>query len=812
MDTALNCSRECSSGHCVIDPWISSREAWVLLQRLCTLSTAGWEAPQRPLSPVLRAVVWTLLSSGILVALLFLTFTLRCRNNRIVKMSSPNLNVLTLCGSLLTYSSGFLFGVEEKSLLPSAGPKTVLQARIWTLCIGSSLVFGPILGKTWRLYRVFTQRVPDKRVIIRDSQLMGLVALLILIDVLVLSTWGLTDPLQCGKSIRAAAKVLEHEVSYSLFQQEFCSSHYSDIWIVLLSVLKGSLLLYGTYLAGLTNDVSWPPVNQSLTIMAAACLVTLSVALSIPVSRLLQSWPNVVYSVVSGSIFVCTLATNCLLFVPQVAQWKQFQEELNPSSSQMAKYFSSPSKSLQSMYSEDEIFYLRGENSSVKRLLMEKNAVIDSLQEQVNNAKEKLLKLMSADGPGAHHETDSSANLNSSSTQITQVQLEPAASLSETDTTAMDVPLPNSLLPGQRITQRPRESVPKDTDYAGGKSDYIPEGSKNESDVEETLSMIPTVFNSIDSPGSRDLSMSDVQRADSGSPLDSVTNTEHQPLSYTTPTGAEESVPQVKRETPLLGGKHNFVSSEKLQEILLDLSVDAITTSLKSPKWDKGPSSPSPEESSHKFPYRFCYPGISPYIMRKRRPPFHSSRAGLSSYCYSRSVPSVHRKSAATFYQNKHPPVSQSRSELDTTVSQPQRSDSGVISGGGEGEAQACHSPGWQKRASSGLHGGATRTCTIMSSTGCDPSDVPTESERLREEQEPHEDQYCYSDSDSSSSEENYCCYHSSYCKTCAHRQYESMDSTTSETSDSESGGFPSYCHIIHPVVNFKDDLQPTFV
>lgn len=42
---------------------------------------------------------------------------------------------------------------------------SLLQARIWTLCVGSTLLFGPILGKTWRLYRVFTQRVPDKRVV-----------------------------------------------------------------------------------------------------------------------------------------------------------------------------------------------------------------------------------------------------------------------------------------------------------------------------------------------------------------------------------------------------------------------------------------------------------------------------------------------------------------------------------------------------------------------------------------------------------------------------------------------------------------------
>lgn len=32
---------------------------------------------------------------------------------RIVKMSSPNLNVLTLLGSVLTYSSGFLFVAAE---------------------------------------------------------------------------------------------------------------------------------------------------------------------------------------------------------------------------------------------------------------------------------------------------------------------------------------------------------------------------------------------------------------------------------------------------------------------------------------------------------------------------------------------------------------------------------------------------------------------------------------------------------------------------------------------------------------------------
>lgn len=37
----------------------------------------------------------------------------------------------------------------------------------------------------------------------------------------------------------------------------------------------------------------------------------------------------------------------------------------------MAKYFSSPSRSQPSVYSQDEVYYLLGENSSMKKLLTE---------------------------------------------------------------------------------------------------------------------------------------------------------------------------------------------------------------------------------------------------------------------------------------------------------------------------------------------------------------------------------------------------------------------------------------------------------
>lgn len=49
---------------------------------VCLCVQMAVELPRRSLSPVLSAVVWTLLSCGILLALCFLFFTLRFKNNR----------------------------------------------------------------------------------------------------------------------------------------------------------------------------------------------------------------------------------------------------------------------------------------------------------------------------------------------------------------------------------------------------------------------------------------------------------------------------------------------------------------------------------------------------------------------------------------------------------------------------------------------------------------------------------------------------------------------------------------------------------
>lgn len=51
-------------------------------------------------------------------------------------MSSPNLNMLTLLGSVLTYTSGFLFAIEDRLPVQRAGMKSVMQVHTYTHLYG----------------------------------------------------------------------------------------------------------------------------------------------------------------------------------------------------------------------------------------------------------------------------------------------------------------------------------------------------------------------------------------------------------------------------------------------------------------------------------------------------------------------------------------------------------------------------------------------------------------------------------------------------------------------------------------------------
>nr|XP_036869137.1 probable G-protein coupled receptor 156 isoform X1 [Manis javanica] len=768
------------------------------------------------LSPVLLGIVWTFHSCGLLLIAFFLGFTIRFRKNRIVKMSSPNLNIVTLLGSCLTYSSVYLFGTQDRDAVVRSSLETIIQIRLSMLCIGTSLVFGPILGKSWRLYKVFTQRVPDKRVIIKDLQLLGLVAALVIADVILLMTWVLTDPIQCLQILSVSMTVAGRDVSCSLTSTHFCASRYADVWIALILVCKGLLLLYGAYLAGLTDHVSSPPVNQSLTIMVGVNLVVLAAGLLFVVTRYLHTWPNLVFGLTSGGIFVCTTTINCFIFIPQLKQWKAFEEE-NQTIRRMAKYFSTPSKSFHTQYGEEQNCHARGEKNSMERLLTEKNAMIESLQEQVNNAKEKLVRLMSTectyDFPGAAVLPASAWSKHdlavaSAHGPAAPGPLEcPSDSQNYTSVAAQDSQ--STSVPSSSV--QTQEGPVKDASSSTGHKEKI-SCSKDFSDhLNLGCSQKPQAKQSHGTERRDQVPMAPCQSLTAGG---------------MGPVPQRQGQGENSEEPPKRLSRVNSVIREKLQEVLQDLGVGPEAALSSSPSCPHQLWKHSAASSTQKVPLSKEL-GFSPYMVRRRRAAqrarshFQGSVPSYVGHRANRTVSGAHSRLNA---QNQDSPCLDPQTS-DSRVPRPSSRKS-LLLPDSQGKPRTLEGSKQSQTEPQGAGGNCAAFPYQPSGPG--QAQCPSVSHLSRASPDLPEQQasgppgcpslYCpcsYLETESSSSDEFFCHCHRPYCEICFQSSSDSSDSGSSDSDPEPAGGLASWEKLwahSKPIVNFKDDLKPTLV
>ncbi|EPY76844.1 gamma-aminobutyric acid type B receptor subunit 2-like protein [Camelus ferus] len=685
---------------------------------------------------------------------------------RIVKMSSPNLNIVTLLGSCLTYSSAYLFGIRDQGALAGSSMETLIQIRLSMLCIGTSLVFGPILGKSWRLYRVFTQRVPDKRVIIKDLQLLGLVAALVIADVILLMTWVLTDPIQCLQILSVSMTVTGRDVSCSLTSTHFCASRYSDVWIALVLGCKGLLLLYGAYLAGLTDHVSSPPVNQSLTIMVGVNLVVLAAGLLFVVTRYLHSWPNLVFGLTSGGIFVCTTAINCFIFIPQ------------------------------------------------------KNAVIESLQEQVNNAKEKLMRLMSAEcahdppegavPPASSHSTDvlAAASAHSLAAQG------PSEYLSE--------------------SQNDTRAATRDSQSVSGPSSSVQNLKGPRKDASPSSGQKEKISDLKDFSGHFNLGCNQklwAEQSQGAEKRDQVPVALHQSL---IPSG-EGSVPQRQgqlgnsEEPQERRSRVNAVIREKLQEVLQDLGLGpeaALGPPLSCPGQ---PWKSSAARSPQKTPLSEEL-GFSPHLVRRRRAAlrarshFPGSVPLYGGRQVNRTVSGAHR---GLNVQDRDSPCLDPQT-ADSRVPRPSsgkplllpdpQGKSGSLEGSKQQQTEPQGAQGSRATFPYRPSGSGRAICPTAPNLSRAPADLP-EQRQLQSPGSPGcpslSSPCSYLDTESSSSDELFCRCHRPYCEICFQSSSDSSGSDSSDTDPEPAVGVASWEKLwarSKPIVNFKGDLKPTLV
>ena len=91
---------------------------------------------------------------------------------RIVKLSSPFLNIIFIAGIITIYILVILFGIDD-GLVDVSVMSGFCQANVWIAVIAFTLVYGVVLAKTFKVFYIFKNlqvtNIAQKKVFLKLS-------------------------------------------------------------------------------------------------------------------------------------------------------------------------------------------------------------------------------------------------------------------------------------------------------------------------------------------------------------------------------------------------------------------------------------------------------------------------------------------------------------------------------------------------------------------------------------------------------------------------------------------------------------------
>ncbi|XP_065899532.1 gamma-aminobutyric acid type B receptor subunit 2-like [Dysidea avara] len=260
-------------------------------------------------------VIYTVLSIfGVIFAVICLVFNLWFRKQRLVKLSSPYVNVMIIAGAVIFYITVILFGVDE-NVASSPTIDHLCQTRIWLVAIGFSLLYGTIFAKTWRIYYIFNYSTPRSKLSMKDIYLFAIVGVLVLIDIVIL-----IPPTAVSSAIlRREQEEVEGEDAGDLPKIiGVCRSENSLPWLVVVFAYKGLVLLAGLFLAFETRKIKIKSLNESRFVaMSVYGVVVASITLT-PIGFFLEEFPNVQYGILGIMMLLIMTLILGLVFVSKM--------------------------------------------------------------------------------------------------------------------------------------------------------------------------------------------------------------------------------------------------------------------------------------------------------------------------------------------------------------------------------------------------------------------------------------------------------------------------------------------------------------
>ncbi|GAB9476466.1 hypothetical protein Gpo141_00013531 [Globisporangium polare] len=242
--------------------------------------------------------------AGILSFVFFVTFVFVLWNRKrpIIKRSQYQFLLLLLFSGILVCGTVWSYAGKPTN--------TLCTTRSLGIAYGFTLIFGSLVVKSLRVYRVFMSGAM-KRVVLSTRTMFKILGVFLLIDFVILAAWSIIDPPKAKLT-----EVETPEIGGGLVVRLKCTST-SFIFTALLIFWKAVLLFAGLYLSFLIRKVS-SDFQESVWIFASALVVLFTSVIILALAYLVDLPAITFYLFFSFLLLVATSMVVALMIVPKI--------------------------------------------------------------------------------------------------------------------------------------------------------------------------------------------------------------------------------------------------------------------------------------------------------------------------------------------------------------------------------------------------------------------------------------------------------------------------------------------------------------
>lgn len=254
-----------------------------------------------------QAVVATTIALQVILCISIIAIIIY-RENPVLKAASPPLLVTSCAGALLWSSSNYTWQIHATV--------SDCHARIWLLECGSTIIFGAVALKAWRIQKIFN--TPDIRlVIITNARLILMLVIAVVVDGIVILIWTMASRPYVDRVVTDV-----HRPALDDRNCVFESNDNSGLFFIL--TMKGLLLVALLYLTHSLRNVT-ARFNESFQIWFVTFAVFVTFLVGIPVV-FLSSDKTYNYVIRSGGVLAVTVWSLTILIFTKFISGYQADE------------------------------------------------------------------------------------------------------------------------------------------------------------------------------------------------------------------------------------------------------------------------------------------------------------------------------------------------------------------------------------------------------------------------------------------------------------------------------------------------------